>query len=227
MEPINVRVRGSHTSSYPAERGTVHCEISLQGPDPVEVMRAVTASLRDVVASVQDLHDKRSGPITWYSVDQVSTRAWIPRDRNGNDMAEVHQSSVSLEVKFSDFDELSSWVTAGSEVLGFSVGWVDWTLTSKKREAVEVKARQRAVRDARKRAQDYADALDLGQVQVRAISDPGLGFPALTQNGPDRHLELLGSVGGAEDATSSGERVLVPKNIEVGASVDAEFVLAS
>lgn len=47
-------------------------------------------------------------------------------------------------------------------------------MTDAKRLEVERKTRRKAVRDGRIRAQDYADALDLGSVKILAISDPGL-----------------------------------------------------
>ena len=57
----------------------------------------------------------------------------------------------------------------------WSVSYIDWALTETKRLKVERATRKKAVCDAQRRAQDYADALDLGKVVVRGHQRPRRG----------------------------------------------------
>lgn len=100
-----------------------------------------------------------------------------------------------------------------------SISYVEWALTETKRLKVERATRQKAVRDAQRRAQDYADALDLGKVVVRGISDPGVGRPA-----PMARAMLA-----AESMPAGGavEFALRPEDVEISAEVEAVFTVAS
>ena len=93
----------------------------------------------------------------------------------------------------------------------------DWALTDAKRLRVERKTRQQAVRDARRRAQDYADALDLGTVQVRTVSDPGVGGPG--QRKVMMASAVTDSIGGAPDVS------LRPDDVDIEAHVEATFTV--
>ena len=78
-----------------------------------------------------------------------SRRPW---HQDGKQLPLVHSASVSLAVKFRDFDELAKWVSRSSGVEGLSINYVDWALTETKRLQVERATRQKAVRDAQRRA---------------------------------------------------------------------------
>jgi uncharacterized protein len=89
-------------------------------------------------------------------------------NNEGKQLPLVHHASVAVEVKFRDFTALSRWVgehTANTE--GFRVSQVEWALTVDRREALLKEVRTRAVRDAVGRAQQYADALGLGEIRCR------------------------------------------------------------
>jgi uncharacterized protein YggE len=77
--------------------------------------------------------------------------------------------------------------------------------------------RTRAARDAVTRAQEYADALGLGQIRPVAIADAGM-LGKRPENGPSVAYMRASAVGGAPEVE------LVPEHIEVSAEVDARFV---
>ena len=121
---------------------------------------------------------------------------------------------------------VSSGVEAKSDIVrwrrsagvdGVSIGYINWALTDAKRLAVERKTRQRAVRDAKVRAQDYADALDLGAVKVRSISDPGLG------DRPQQKVFLARAMAPPAEEPSRFE--LRPEEITIASEVEATFVI--
>jgi uncharacterized protein YggE len=82
---------------------------------------------------------------------------------------------------------------------------------------VERKTRQKAVRDAKRRAQDYADALDLGTVRVRRISDPDLS------ERPMEKMILARSMAVSADGAPAFE--LRPEEITIAAEVEATFTV--
>lgn len=219
MTAVEINVRGSHTVTLPPERATVYASVGVEGPAPEPVFDAVAAGLAAVVRSVEELHHPKRGPVTWYAVDQVRRGSRRPWNDEGKQLPLVYSATVSIAVKFRDFEQLARWVAWSAAVEGLSIGHIDWALTEARRLEVERKTRQKAVRDARRRAQDYADALELGPVSVREISDTGLGRPG----GPAPRAMLASAAVPGGDAP---EFVLRPEDVEISAHVEASFSVA-
>ena len=217
MAPVEITVRGSHTATLPPEQATVFANLGAEGPAPQPVFDAVATAAADVTASLQSLHHPKKGPVTKFVIDQVRRGSHRPFNRDGEQLPLVHTAVVSITATFTDFDDLSAWVSWSAGVPGLAVGYIDWALTDAKRLRVERTTRQKAVRDARRRAQDYADALDLGPVTVRTISDPGMGGP------PQRKVMMASAVadsmGGAPDVS------LRPDDVQIEAHVEATFTV--
>ena len=216
--PTEITVRGSFAAFERPERGTVHATIAYGGPAMEPVYSRVARDLDAVKASIAPLDNKDNGPITWWSADQLRTWSNRPWNKDGKQLPLVHHASVGFEVKFRDFGVLSRWVgehIANTE--GFRVTHVEWALTAKRREALQKEVRTRAARDAVTRAQEYADALGLGQIRPVAIADAGM-FGKRPENGPSVAYMRASAVGGAPEVE------LVPEHIEVSAEVDARFV---
>lgn len=76
-----------------------------------------------------------------------------------------------------------------------------------------------AVQDAAARAQEYADALDLGQVRPVAVADAGMLGDGLQPSGFAEAAFVRGGNG-----PQGGDLALSPEDIEVSATVDARFV---
>jgi uncharacterized protein len=214
-----ITVRGSFAAFEPPERGTVHATIASEGPAMEPVYGRVARDLEAVKASIAPLDDKENGPVTWWSADQVRTWSNRPWNKDGKQLPLVHHARVDLEVKFRDFSALSRWVgehIANTE--GLRVARVEWALTAKRREALEKDVRARAVLDAVTRAQQYADALGLGQIRPVAIADVGM-LATRPESGPRAAFMRAAAVGAVPDVE------LVPEHIEVSAEVDARFVV--
>jgi hypothetical protein len=213
-----ITVRGSFAAFERPERGTVHATIAYEGPAMERVYSRVARDLDAVKASIAPLDNKDNGPVTWWSADQLRTWSNRPWNKDGKQLPLVHHASVGFEVKFRDFGALSRWVgehIANTE--GFRVTHVEWALTAKRREALQKEVRTRAARDAVTRAQEYADALGLGQIRPVAIADAGM-LGKRPENAPSVAYMRASAVGGAPEVE------LVPEHIEVSAEVDARFV---
>lgn len=212
-----ITVRGTFSAFQPPERGTVHATVAYEGAEMEAVYDRVASDLEAVKASIIGLKD--GGSVTWWSADQLRTWSNRPWNDKGKQLPLVHHASVRVEVKFGDFAALSRWVGQHvAAIEGFRVERVEWALTVKKRETLLREVRTRAVRDAVSRAQQYADALGLGEIKPMAVADAGM----LNARPEDR---AEGAYMRAQTAGSGGVADLVPEHIEVAAAVDARFVV--
>jgi uncharacterized protein YggE len=219
--PTEITVRGSFSAFLPPERGTVRASITHEGADMGTVYDRVAHDLATVKASVTRLQAVDPAPLTWWSAGQLRTWSQRPWHKDGKQLPMVHHAGVDVEVKFRDFAALSRWV--GEHVSGtggFRVTQVIWALTAARRDALFADARTRAVRDALARAQQYADALQLGTVRPVAIADAGM---LATQHLPEAaHGGTF--LRAAASPAGGGDVELLPEDIEVSATVDARFL---
>lgn len=214
MSTVKIKARGSSEIKMPPERGTVSARVGFDGPAAAPVFAATSAAADAVRRTVEEL--QAGGAVTWFSFDQVQRRSHRPWNQNGKQLPPVYSASVSLRVKFKDFDALGTWLTSGAEIDGLSVSGVEWALTEARRLDLERQARQAAVLDAKAKAQDYADALELGPVQVKVISDSGLVVEYDSVAGA-RYMSI-------EGAADQG-LALSPEDVTVSAHVQGLFVV--
>lgn len=223
--PTEFTVRGAHVAYRPPERGTVQVTLGFEGPSLQPVYERVVRDLESVKKSVEPLHDPDRGPVTWWATRQVRTWAQRPWNQDGKQLPLVHHASVGLEAKFRDFAALARWVGGHvTDTQGFRLDGVVWALTETNRQELERAVRTRAVQEAGRRAQEYADALDLGQVRPVAVADAGMLGGGLVPNsgGPVPYQRMAAM---AKDAGGGAELELVPEDIEVSAEIDARFVV--
>ncbi|AKS36045.1 SIMPL domain-containing protein [Mycolicibacterium goodii] len=218
IPPTEIIVRGSFTVYEPPERGIVHATVAYEGPAIEPVYERTVRDLDAVKASIEPLHHPDSGPITWWSTQQLRTWAHRPWNNEGKQLPLVHHASIGIQVKFGDFTELSRWVGRHiTETGGFSLSRIEWALTDRHRDELIGEVHTNAVLDAVTRAQRYADALDLGPVRPVTIADAGmLGREAQGPLAAPAALRAMSS-GGAPEVE------LAPEDIKISVSVDARF----
>jgi uncharacterized protein len=217
-----ITVRGSFTSFEPPERGTVHATIAFDGPAMEPVYDRVARDLDAVKASITALHNPTDGPVTWWSAQNLRTWSSRPWNKDGKQLPPVYHATVSIEAKFRDFTALSRWVSEHiANTAGFRVSRVEWTLTTERRDELHRQARTRAVQDSVTRAQQYADALELGKIRPVAVADAGMLVPNRPEGGSGGAFlrAAAAPMGGAAEVE------LLPEDIEVSADIDARFVV--
>ncbi|WP_099042530.1 SIMPL domain-containing protein [Mycobacterium neglectum] len=211
-----ITVRGAFSAFRPAERGTVHATVAYEGPEMEPVYARVATDLAELKSSIVALEEQYA--VTWWSADQLRTWSNRPWNDEGKQLPLVHHASVSVEAKFRDFAALSRWVGEHDAAIeGFRTSRVEWALTAVQRDAMLIDVRTRAVSDAVSRAQQYADALGLGPVAPVAVADSGM-LNASHESGPHAAMRVMAAPGGGPVVE------LVPKHIEVSATVEARFV---
>ncbi|SDK05343.1 hypothetical protein SAMN05428985_102462 [Nocardioides sp. YR527] len=223
MSEVLIKVRGSHSVEVVPERGVVTAEVRFDGPAPEPVMERLQRSLHGVRAELERL--EQEGAIERFVVQRVRTSAERPWHQEGKRLPLVHRGSVGLVAEFVDFPALATWVgrTAGDG--GLAIHQVSWQLTKDRRLQVERDVRQEAVRQAKVRAQDYADALDLGPVVVRSINDVGVSHEVAYSSAAPMALSAQAKVWGADEAAP--DLAFDPDDITVYAEVEAAFTVAA
>jgi uncharacterized protein len=217
-----ITIRGSFVAFEPPERGIVHASIAYEGPAMQPVYDLVARDLETVKDSVERLKTGDHGAVTWWSAQQLRTWSDRPWNQDGKQLPLVHHASVDVEVKFRDFNALTRWVGEHTaSTTGFRTSRVEWALTVKRRDELSKQVRTQAVQDAVTRAQQYADALGLGEVRPVAIADAGMLGPNLHPDGGQgvAYMRAAAPMGGG-----GAEVELVPADIEVSATVDARFL---
>lgn len=215
MSSIDITVRGAHTAYTPPERATVMLTIGIDAPEAAIASRNVASSADIVRRSIEPLHNPQSGPVTWWSSDQLRTWATRPWNKDGKVLPLVHHARVTFSVKFSDFAQLSTWLSTTVDVPGASIAGIDWALTAARREQLIGQVRRAAVQDAVAKAQAYADAVGAGTVRVVAIADAGmLGEGLHPTQAPSAKFAR------AVAADSGGPVEFTPEDIATAAEVD-------
>ena len=203
---ISLDVRGTAHRTVTPERAVVSAAVRADGPQADDVK----ATVATVLAQVRDGLDAlaAAGAVARYSVAQV----WVTQHRPWNDQGEqlplVHTATAAVTAEFADWTALGRWVLTE----GLLVHGVQWELTETTRREVERRVRQEALRDAVTRAQDYADTLQLGEVRIRAVRDPGVAAEPM----PRRLMAAMADSGGPE-------LDLTPEPLAVTAEVHATF----
>jgi uncharacterized protein len=220
--PTEITVHGAANALEPPERGVVHATVSYEGPDMDRVYAWVAQDVDTVKRSVDPLRTGDDGPVSRWSARSIRTWSTRPWNKDGKQLPVVNHAKVDLEVEFRDFAALSRWLAAQiDDIHGFDVSHVEWALTVERRRDLLRRVRTEAVKDAARRAQQYADALELGEVRPVAVADAGMLSAGL--QGGEREIGLMGhpmAVGSAVPTEIEFE----PEDIRVSATVDARFV---
>lgn len=172
MSEVIITVRGEHEVRVAPERATVHLSVSLEGPERGNVVERALAAAAPVRAGIESR--RAAGSVTEWTSQRMNVYADRPWNSEGRKLAPVYRASIDFTATFSDFSEMSVWLTEISTDDGLSVGSVDWHLTPQTEREVEREVATQAVGVAVSRAQAYAEALGLQTVTPREISDRGL-----------------------------------------------------
>lgn len=215
MAEVRFTVRGAHRAFHPAERGTVHARVGLEGPDSQSVYNGVARSAESAVSSITELHHPEDGPITWWSSGSLRTWSNRPWNSDGLQLPLVHHAQVDFHAKFRDFGAISGWLARAMKIQGFAVDHIEWTLTEARAEQLTADSRVEAVRAAVEKAQAYADALGLGQVRCSELADAGMLGSGPTM-ASDQAMFARMAGGGPEVS-------FAPEDIEIRTEVDAVF----
>lgn len=220
MADVQITVRGSSQSRHAPEQATVQLSVTVEGATADGVFGAVSQSAAALTAQVTALFDERTGPVTWWTSEQIRTWSHRPwNEARREELAPVHHAAVEFAVRFGDFAALSRWLSQAVLLTGVTVSGIEWSLTDALREQLTEASRAAAVLDARSKAASYARNLGLGEVRPVAIADLGLLEPTSPGDPGRRMPYMMASSTGGDQSVQ-----FAPQDIVITASVDARFV---
>jgi uncharacterized protein YggE len=219
MSDIEITVQGTFTAYAPPERATVRLRVGHEGPEPSAVLETTTRSAERVRASIEALHDKSAGPVTWWSSQQLHTSSHRPWNQDGKQLPLVHSARTDFEVKFSDFAAMATWLGGVVAESGVDVSGVEWALTEAHRERLLDEVRVAAVKNAMAKARSYASAFGLSTVRAIALADAGMLADGLRPDAPQGAAYARALKDSSGDAPQ-----FAPDDIAVTATVDGRFI---
>lgn len=206
-----------------AERAIVYVAVSFQGSNKANVHERCIEVAKEIENQITAMLNKDSGPVTTYAAEQIQTWSTRPWNKDGEILPLVFHSSVTYIVTFSDFVKLASWIDEIAEVEGVNTNRIAWELSEEKRKQLLVDVRQDAVRNAKSKAQDYAQGLGLNISKVVHIGDQGMVKGSIKNNGYEGMAfgQTMARVGGANSDKES--IIFKPEAIIVSVVVEGVF----
>lgn len=213
---MRITFSGHAEATVAPERGNVHLSFSAEHLDQQAALRAVEDAANWLIA---DLKPLRSGPVTWYAMDAITTTNWQPRDERGRAQARQYRAECHAQVTFKDFFALSTAVSRWAERPTMSVGQVEWRLTDETRARIEADVLVAALADAHQRATIAAGYLGAPTLRVVEVADPGLLGGGHDAAPPARPLFAR-----AASFSDSGRGVeLSPQEITISSTLHVQF----
>jgi uncharacterized protein YggE len=179
MAPLTINVSGESIISRHPERAVLHIAVKSDGPDQDTVSKDVTTTSNDLHQLFKELSPKNENgyanvdaPITTFSSTFLRTWSRVPTDDKNKPLDRVHHATSSFEVIFRDFNKLSE--IAGMLVAHpkVEIDSIEWRLTDDTKKALGSESRKMAIRDAVRKANDYAEIIGQEVVAVE-VSDGG------------------------------------------------------
>jgi uncharacterized protein len=211
-DAASLSVRGTATLEIPPDFGFIALAITDRNRDRDVALSSVRSKLETLRASLAAAEGVRKAEFPGVSVNEYGqwdepTQSHI----NGGWMA-----SLSGNVE-SAVDVVGSVVmmaiAAGAHV------WLDWKIEDDNPGYREV--RRRAVADAARAAEDFADALGRSVGHLVALADPGL----LAPHGPTRALPAFARQLGSGPLRNEPDLDVDPRPVILQASVEARYIL--
>lgn len=213
---LEITVRGSAETTYPAERATVSLAAAIEGSDKAKVFADAVALQEPLTKQLRELVDL--GAVASWSSAQVRVFSHRPWDPEGKRLELVHVARVEAVAEFIDFERLSGFLDFWSGKEGIEIVGIAWDVTVKNRRAYESEARKAAVEDAIAKAQVYANSVRRGKVVALQLSDPGM----LSTN-PDQPSPMPKMMMAQADMGGGPSLALAPEQIVIHIEVDARF----
>ncbi|MEU5162890.1 SIMPL domain-containing protein [Streptomyces sp. NPDC020875] len=226
VPPASFPPHGTPDAPRIAVRGEALLEVD---PEIARITVAVRARGTDRRAALEDLTRRNTTAVELIksygdAVEKLETGLFsispeLTRRGRGEQVRAYH-GQVHLEAEFSDFTALGELTTRLADLELTSVSGPWWAL--RPGSPAHGEARRRAVREAVKRAREYADALGARPVALVELSDIG-AEGVQTYGAPLMAGSRAGGAYGSAEAAP--ELDLEPRRQTVRAEVNARFVI--
>ncbi|BCR86343.1 SIMPL domain-containing protein [Aspergillus chevalieri] len=218
---VTINVTGTSTIYHHPEQAVLSVHIQSEGPSRNLVSSYVTTRSNLLHRHLRDLAPRNSSgqipmeaPVSNIAIGSERSWSTIPRDRNGHPMDRVYHASTDVEITFRNFTKLGKVAKRLITEENVEISKIVWQLTKDTREVLGVESRKQAMKDAIRRAQDYAAVIGK-EVEPMLITDR----ESKSTIGTAKCMAVNAKIGvGEEDSLD-----LAPPDIEFHCSVEVQF----
>ena len=203
----------------------LHVDIKSDGLSQETVATEVTATANNLKKVLWALAPKKEdglatadAAVTKFCMASLTTNWWDPRDKDGNVSGErCYSATTKVQAIFRDFDKLNEVASILAKTPHATIARTNWELTDATMLDLGCESRQAAMRDAVRKADDYAGIVERHAVAVEITA-------------PDSHIVTRGRT--LQTARSAGGSVantqtfisLQPEDVAMSTSIDVKFV---
>lgn len=219
---VTINVTGSSTIHHMPEQAMLALHIQSEGPSRNLVSSYVTTRSNLLQRNLKELAPKTSSgkivpdaPVSGISLGSLRSWSTVPRDRGGNALGRVYHASIDIEITFRNFSKLGKVAKRLVAEENVEISRIVWQLTEETKEVLGVESRKKAMKDAIRRAQDYAAVIGK-EVEAVAITDR----ESSSSLGTARCMAVntAGIKAGEEESLD-----LTPPDIEFNCAVNVQF----
>ncbi|KAK4865395.1 hypothetical protein LT330_009506 [Penicillium expansum] len=222
MACFTMTLQGHYTARRFPGRAMIHLIIRSSGESEETITREVSTTcntLREILEALcpreEDGTVKPSAAVSRISASHIPL-ASKHATGNGSDRPRVHTAIVAFHAIFCDFNELHKFAYKLDAYDNARLSNVSWYLTDATNHEIGAESRKGALRDAVMKAKEYAEVIDLKEIEVepvelKEIEYEPLNSEAFSQRPIYRH--------------SSGID-LTPKDIVISCAVEVYFEVA-
>ncbi|KAM3076152.1 hypothetical protein ACMFMG_006334 [Clarireedia jacksonii] len=233
--PLEIHIQGSSLIERPPERGTLIIAVNSQGTSQETVSNQVIQTSNSLQAlfkslSTPDASQESNGsakedpPIIGFAMTNLRTRSWEPQDKDGNKLERRYEASSHFEATFRDFDKLAEIASIVFTTPHTEIRSTTWSLTDETKQATRVLGREKALKDAIAKAEDYARVLGR-KVVATEVRDNGTNMKNLPPRSGFAAMVPQKRMGGDSNPTLVLDGlVLEPQDVEVRGRVQVRFV---
>ncbi|KAJ5682726.1 hypothetical protein N7462_005891 [Penicillium macrosclerotiorum] len=228
MTPLKVTVVGQSCMSHYPERCILRVIVFSDGPEQESVSRDVTVTSNQLHQLFKELSPQTAeglatpeAPVTKFSTTYLRSWSDVPLDEKGRPLPQprVHYGTSTFLVVFRDFAKLSEVVGKLVTYPKVEIDSITWRLTEETEKKLASECRKQALRDALKKADDFAEVVGRKVVPVE-IEDDGQG-----QDGKRFHTDKIASSAPVDTSSALGDAAmdLTPQDIEFLSQVVVKF----
>lgn len=232
MTPLQIHISGTSSVAYHPERATLAITVKSSGPEQQPVSAEVTTTSNDLNKGFKELSPKletgvaaADAPVTTFSSKHLRTWSTTPTDEKNNPLPPIYHATISFSVVFRDFEKLSEVVGMLASYPKVQIDSVNWDLTEATQTELGSESRKEAIRDAIRKANDYAEVVGVKVVPVD-IRDLGQGTSASSLFAPcaaPRTGGLFGATRSENEVVETTPIDLNPQDVRYLGSVDVRF----
>ncbi|KAF3027452.1 hypothetical protein E8E15_009427 [Penicillium rubens] len=180
MAPLKIVLDGSSSTTRQPERAALSFVVKATGKNRESVSKEVTETSNEINRLFKDLSPKtetgetiKGSPVTSFSSTSLQTWSQVPSDKSGKPLPTVYHATLSLNALFQDFTKLNEVVGGLFSYPNIEIQSLEWCLTEVTQKALSSESREEAMRDAVRKASDYARVIGREVVAVEIRESAG------------------------------------------------------